>query len=202
LAADPVVFKGGDEHGPMLGQFWVPAYTFIALESLVLTLRLFAREHLGAFSGIVAGTLFAGSLVALALGGILLPLSLVGLLALIGALGFTPFLTSSVFFCNAFLALEAARLSLRRGFVAVSVALGFLLAFAVPCSIQSTVHSAWRQAVLDLADGDASAMKRVEFFYRFVDDGGEHSPMEHAIEDEHDPIRKERLVEGNRKIGF
>lgn len=195
LVLDPLVFKGGDEHGPIFGQVWVFGYSFIAVEILVLLLWLVVRERLGAFSAVVAGTLLVGTVFAGGLGLALLPLSVAGLMALIGALGFTPFLTASVYFYNGLLALRSARSRVRPGFMAPLFALGVVLAIALPYSIQSGVQRGWRAAIRRLADGDVAAVKRAQFFGRFVYDGGEDDPLELAIRDEHDPIKKQRLIE-------
>jgi hypothetical protein len=202
LVFDPLVFKGGDEHGPIFGHYWVFAYSLIALEILALTFWLRRRERLGVLSGVVAGTLLAGSVFAFGLGLALLPFSLLALLAVIGALGFTPFLTSFVFCSSGILALRSARSCLRTPCLAISVAVGVVLAYALPYSLQSGAERGWRNAVEVLADGDASAIRRVQLFYRFRPHDGNHFPIEAAIEKERDPVRKQRLVEANRTLRY
>jgi hypothetical protein len=202
LGLDPFIFQGGDEHGPAFGSYWLIAYCFIGLEILVLSLWLRAPERLGPVCGAVAGALLAGSVVACGLGLVLLPFSLLGALAVIGLLGFTPFFTSIVFFYNGILALRVARASSPRWFLAPSVVLGAAVVLALPCLIWSGVHSGWRAAIRDLADGDESAMKRVRFFYPLLDREGDHYPVETAIENEHVPVRKQRLIDGNRSLGL
>ena len=66
----------------------------VGIATLVLCLSLGSR--LGSWGcGIASGVLLACSLFAGGLGLVLLPFSLIGLFALIGVLGFVPFLTAT-----------------------------------------------------------------------------------------------------------
>lgn len=99
LLLDPVVFRGGPF--PVLHHYRWLAYTFIAIEMAVLAYWLTMDVRSGIGTLLLAGALAAGGLFALSLHAILLPLTLRGMIFLIGFLGLTPFLTSFVYFRNA-----------------------------------------------------------------------------------------------------
>jgi hypothetical protein len=162
LAFDPVVFKGPDA---VFGSVRVLCYSFIAIEILVLSVWLLAKERLRLVSGVVGGTLLAGSLLAAGLGAVLLPFSVMGLMIVIGVFGFTPFLTAWVFGWRGVAAFRCAARNLPKWSLAPSLVLGVALALALPYSIDSGVRRAWQRAVRDLANGDESAIKRVRVLH-------------------------------------
>ena len=108
LVADPIVFKGdllGD--GPVLVDYQIFAYLISGLEIAVLLLWFSFGRHLTAFSAPVGGILLAGGIFSLAIGVRILPYTLIGLIFLIGAAGFTPFLTAFVYLRNGVRAFKA-----------------------------------------------------------------------------------------------
>ncbi len=109
LVMEPLVFQGGDEHGPMLGRFWVFCYSFMSLEMLTLASWLLVRERFGALTAIVAGMLFMGTAFASGFGLLILPFTLLGLLLLISVLGFMPWLTAYAYLYQGNMALKSAR---------------------------------------------------------------------------------------------
>jgi hypothetical protein len=194
LALDPFVFSGGDEHGPFLGRYWVFFYSLIGVEACTLTLCLWRKARLAPIAGIIAGMLMTGALLAAGIGVLVLPLSLLALLILIGVLGLVPFLTAYIYLRHALLAIRSARTKLRNDHVAAWMVLGFALALGLPASMQIGVHWAWRNAIRDVASGQSSAIGRAHFWYQFVDVGAEY-PLDKAVDDEPDPVRKQRLVD-------
>ena len=108
LVADPIVFKGdflGD--GPVLVGYQIFAYFISGLEIVVLLMWLSFRRHLTAFCAPIGGIFIAGGIFSLAIGVLILPYTLIGLIFLIGAAGFTPFLTAFVYFRNGVRAFRA-----------------------------------------------------------------------------------------------
>jgi hypothetical protein len=110
LAADPIVFKTAAGFGrAVLLPYATAAYTLIGLQLVALAAWLLAGGRLAKGAAWFAGPLAAGAIIAAGVGLAILPISLIGLLVLIGALGFTPFLTSFVFLRNALRARARAR---------------------------------------------------------------------------------------------
>jgi hypothetical protein len=108
LVIDPLVFKGNSFGAPLLEDYQLLAYLVCTIEmGLFLTWRTFRRQ-LVEFAPVFAGVFFAGAMFSVLVGVVVLPYSVIGLMfLLIGALGFTPFLTALVFFRNGFRALRA-----------------------------------------------------------------------------------------------
>lgn len=94
---DPVVFRSpSGSKGVIFGAFALFGYGCFALGWIALLFWLgFDRA-----SGVLAGMLAGGAWFACVVGLRLLPLSLIALVVLIGAIGFTPFLTAFVFARN------------------------------------------------------------------------------------------------------
>lgn len=195
LVFDPFVFKGGDEHGAFLGRFWVLGYSLIGLEFATLAAWLASRGRLGPLCGVAAGVLIGGALFAAAVGLLLLPLSLIGLLVVIGILGFTPYLTAYAYLHQGMLALEKARSRAGEARAAAGLSLGLLLAFGLPVTAQMGVQRAWAAAIQAVADGDASAKSQVKYWHWFMDTNPDDDPLNGAIREEPDPVRKERLAQ-------
>jgi hypothetical protein len=193
LALDPCVFKWGDEHGPIFGEYRVFCYSLIGLEIVALTIWLAARDALGPCCGIISGILPVGSAFAGLVGVVLLPLSLLGLLAVIGILGFIPFLTAYVYLKQARAAWESA--PSRRGAWAfgLSPLLGVALAIGLPAWAHVGVLRGWEAAVRDVADGDETAIASLQFWSTFLPPTMD-DPLDRPIDRESDPVRKRRLI--------
>ena len=131
LIVDPVVFQGGlFGDRPMLGDYQVFAYLISAVEiGLFLVWRTFPQ--IGAFAAPIGGALIGGAIFSFLVGVRILPLSLLGLMILIGAAGFTPFLTAFVYLRNGVRAINTpASLALQsRGTLTIGAA---LLSLALP----------------------------------------------------------------------
>jgi hypothetical protein len=111
LILDPFVFRGGiapwGKH--TLASYRISSYGFMGIEMLLMTFWLVARPAFAPACALIAGAFWAAAVFATGIGLVLIPISAVGLLFLIGALGFTPFLTALAFSRQGRLALAAAR---------------------------------------------------------------------------------------------
>ncbi len=161
LVADPIVFKGGllgDE--PLLGDYQVFAYLISGFELVVLVVWFFLGRQLTSFSAPIGGILIAGGIFSLVVGVLILPYSVIGLIVLIGAAGFTPFLTSFVYLRSGVRALKSqdrndtfgARFLLAGGAGLFSFGLPFLVSY----QLTSTISTATR----DLLYGDPVAARQ------------------------------------------
>jgi hypothetical protein len=161
LVADPIVFKGGfwgDE--PVLSDYQIFAYLISGLEIVVLVVWFALNRHLTAFSAPIGGILIAGGIFSLAVGVRILPYTLIGLIVLIGAAGFTPFLTAFVYFRSGVRAFKAqdrndtfgARFLLAGGALVLSLGWPLLVSY----QLTSTISAATR----DLLYGDQVASEQ------------------------------------------
>jgi hypothetical protein len=105
---DPIAFKGGFGR-PMLEDHQIFAYLFSGIEMVLLALWLLTRIKSSLLSSFLSGVFMAGGFFCAVLGAILLPYSLLGLMVVIGALGFTPFITGFVFFRNGYRAMVRSK---------------------------------------------------------------------------------------------
>jgi len=135
LVLDPTVFKSGFiYHGeaPFLAWLQPFAYSFIILCSVALCMWLFGKiqnaKALATYAGVFA-TAMIGSLL---LGLMMFPTSLLGLFLIIGALGFSPFLTSFVFLRAMRSTWRAARLGIGWRVAIGYFAGGMMATFLVP----------------------------------------------------------------------
>lgn len=102
FAFDPVVFRGGIDGSGWLGRFTLFAYVLSIVSIMSMAAWLLWREKLGGLIPFLAGLFAVGSAVSFLVGLALFPISLIGLIILIGALGFTPLLSSFVFLRNSY----------------------------------------------------------------------------------------------------
>jgi len=153
LIVDPVVFKGGVAGPPLLARFQLFAYLVSAIEILLFASWLMAGKNLRVISAAMGGAFIAGGLFSLTVGILILPYSIIGLMILIGALGFTPFVTSWVYARNGIRALRAQHDSLfsRLG---SAVAAAFLV-IALPALVGVYVERVANSSVAMLLNGDS-----------------------------------------------
>lgn len=161
---DPIVFRTsvGD---PILGSYRIVGYGFITLSMLALGVWLLFRR----FPSLFCGFLAAGCLFALVLGIVLLPISVIGLFAIIGILGFSPFLTAATFW---YCAKHARQLAGSRFNPALAI-LAFALLIALPLTTQAGVSRIVNQSLtLLVEDPDAStdqAVRRLQMLGPLLD---------------------------------
>ncbi len=153
LIFDPLVFKGTWTEAPLLGRFRLTAYLFIATQCTVLISWRILQPRSPRTCAVYSGLLLAGTIGAFGLGVALLPFSIVGLPFLgLGALGFTPFLTSHVFRRNYREAHErAAPVNAPRWRFS---ALACVAAFVVPAAAATSTTVWTKHAFVKIASAD------------------------------------------------
>lgn len=133
FAFDPIVFKSSFGPGDALLGAYAPFAYLLSFVSIMATMAwLLWGESLKWLNAFLAGLFAVGALAALVIGIILTPYSLMGLIILIGALGFTPLLTSFVFFRNSVRAFRAGQGSLEKGVLINSFLLGAIASVVIP----------------------------------------------------------------------
>ena len=184
----------------LLGRFDLPGLTFIALfpffsygviglEILVLSLWLGFADRIGAWSGLFAGILSAGSLFAGVLGLVLLPFSLIFLIFVIGALGLVPLFTAYAFFRNC-RAYERARGLKGGAMIWAAPLLGMTLAFGVPGMIQVRVSLVLRSAIREIMVGDPAGTARLRAWFP----SAYRDHLARSYSAERGPVSRERLA--------
>jgi hypothetical protein len=138
LIIDPLLFQGGDEHGPILDGCRTFCYGFIGVEMAILVLWLCAGPGLGRACGFVSGAMGVGAVFAACLGLLILPFSLMGLVIGIGALGIIPFLVARTFYSQSKASADAGRASLPPWRLRILQAVGAALSVGLPVVIQLT----------------------------------------------------------------
>jgi hypothetical protein len=192
VVADPIVFRSGG-----FGRPWIPyatgAYIFMALEILTLTVWLALPKKSPLLNVALAGPLFAGGLASIGLGIRMLPISLIGLIAVIGVLGFTPFLTGFVFLRNGLRAWRSLQgvdgLVLRRE-------IAFLFAFLTMSMAIAGEWAGHRSVVPLIAEPNSPrALQLARWLGTSRADD-----LYLAWEKETDPVRKDRLAKTFREV--
>jgi hypothetical protein len=136
------------------GKLQVTGYLFVGLQILSLLTWRILSPWIEKTGGLFSGILWAGACVAFMIGIAMLPFSCVGLLVyLIGALGFTPFLTGTVFARNAMAAFERASRRSGPWGVRCSLLLGLVAGIAVPLSLYAVMDWALGGRIGPVWDG-------------------------------------------------
>ncbi len=152
LIFDPVVFRsGGACLGPILGGYAIFAYLAIGIGILALISWLFVDVLKYSSAAFIAGILRTGGFFAAGVGIVIAPFSILGLVAGIGALGFSPFLTSFVYFRNGTRALRAAASLSNSGtrFIASLIA-GAVFVIGIPALAQVEISSIIQRSVSEI----------------------------------------------------
>jgi hypothetical protein len=150
---DPMVFRGDTLGDPLLTNYQTLAYLFSAFEIVTLGLWLTFRARTGLLSGFLGGVLLAGGIFCIALGAILAPYSLLGLIVGIGILGFTPFLTSFVYFRNGYRAVMKSS-AVDAPIPVSAIVLGCLIALAGPFVVSKRIERFVVSSVDDMLYGN------------------------------------------------
>ncbi|MEO8609351.1 MAG: hypothetical protein ABI690_15775 [Chloroflexota bacterium] len=197
LIFDPAIFRGGIESGlPVLAQWRVFAYIAIPIGVAVFTLWLSLRFRLKAWSGMVAGVLFAGAVFSLLIGIAILPITLFGLLLGIGILGFIPFITAVIFFRNALQAFNYVGKQLNLQGMVGSFLLGALMSVTIPAAAQLWTANYVQDAEVQIIAGDVTQAEvgladlRRAFWCELYC----YRDLEVAYPNETDPTRRQRLA--------
>src|SRR2546423_6033492 len=175
LIFDPIVFRGGfGRSGGILKDYQLFAYIVIALEVLTLTLWLVWGARAGAWSSAIGGILLAGALFSFVIALVLLPFSIFGLIfAFLGALGFTPFLTSFIYLRNGRRALRVANEGARGYEFVGALLLGMVFVLGGPALAQWKVSRIAAQSVQELVRGGdqqhMAAAQRLKYINWIID---------------------------------
>jgi hypothetical protein len=151
LAFDPIVLSATFGQ-PILGSFKIGVYGFVALSMFALVAWLTIRR----FPSLFCGFLLGGCVFALLLGIILLPMSVLGLLAIIGILGFSPFLTAATFWYCAMNARDVAG----DRFKPVLAASAFFIFIALPIGTQVYTSHITENSIGMLVNGSDQSTER------------------------------------------
>ena len=130
VLADPIVFVSREQG--LLSRYQVFGYTSIAIGFISLFTWLVFRRPWPVLAGCLMGSVVFSFL----LGTILLPYSVIGLLIVIGALGFSPFLSAFAFARNGVRAYRLCMQECGRTYTLVGVTLGILIALGIPAHLQ------------------------------------------------------------------
>lgn len=202
LVFDPLVFRNGIHGAPLAGRFLFFAYGFIAIQIIALAVWLSLGSRAGEWCGVLSGIMLAGALFSVGIGIFLLPFSLFGLVILVGALGFTPFLTAFIYLRNARRALKAAGAQITRGGIFVTLLFGATLALGTPAFAHWRINKLIERSLAEVVEGDdtqsAAAARRLRQIGWF--DSGELDQVVWAYGRATDPQRKERLARAYFKL--
>ena len=109
IGFDPIVFTGMNGGDGLLTSIKPFAYLLSFTAIMAMAAWLLWGDKLRGLAGALAGFFAVAGVLALAIGIFLLPFSLFGLFIVIGALGFTPLFTSTVFLRNSARAYHSAK---------------------------------------------------------------------------------------------
>jgi hypothetical protein len=127
-----------------------------SIEIAALLIWLILRRHVQSFSGPISGVLILGGLFSFGIGVVILPYSVMGLIFLVGAAGFTPFLTAFVYFrsgIRGFRAHERNAAYESRFLVAVASA---VIALALPVFVSMKLSQTVSSSMNAVLNGDVS----------------------------------------------
>jgi len=195
LLLDPIVFRPRG----LLQRHALFAYATIGLSFLSLAVWLSCRRP----ASLLAGALAAGAVFSFVLGVLLLPYSTMGLLAIIGVLGFAPFLTSFVYWRNSLRAYALGPAS--RGAAGadaltrrLAAAVAFVLVVGLPWATLTVVNrETARVTEVALSSGDlATSVATLKRMRWLVDTDS----FVWTYEKEKAPERRQRLAELYRSL--
>ncbi|HEY0099979.1 MAG TPA: hypothetical protein VGB76_13605 [Pyrinomonadaceae bacterium] len=202
LVFDPLVFRGGILGRPLAGSLQFVAYGFVAIEIVALAVWLGVGSRAGEWRGVLGGIMLAGALVSLVIGICLLPFSLLGLMLIIGALGFTPFITAFIYLRNARRALNAASAQLTRATLCITLLFGATLAVGTPAFAHWRVTKLVERSLAEVlggndvqADAAAHRLRHVGWLVT-----AELDEMVWAYGRSKDALQQERLARAYHKI--
>ena len=164
VVADPVVFKGNFFRGALLGQFRPFAYLLSFVCILAMAAWLIWGARLKWVASPVAGLFLLGSGISLLVGIVILPVSLLGLIVLVGAAGFTPLISSVVYFRNGIRAYRAAVPGLGDEVARRFALLAGLFAFVTPYVINIQIS----HIVSEVAQADAATVGREGLKLKYI----------------------------------
>lgn len=153
---DPIVFKGAEmDSAAELGAIKPFAYILSFVLVMAMSARLIWGEKLKWLNAFLAGLFFVGAAISLGIGVVLLPLSLLGLVMLIGILGFTPLLTSLVYFRAANRAYQSAKPFLEKRVLRSTFVLSAIFSVVVPYVVNVEI----KKTMDEMINGDAATVR-------------------------------------------
>jgi hypothetical protein len=169
LILDPLVFQGDFfNHGPLLGNYQIFAYLLCGFQMGLFLLWRSIGRNLGEISALIGGALVGGAIFSFVVGLMILPYSAVGLLVLIGAAGFTPFVTSFVYLRNGIRALRSQSrnysFETRAHMAAWALVFALLLPYVVGAGYSNLISTAVNQLIYSDPDDVAVAARTLRLF--------------------------------------
>ncbi len=162
FSADPAIFRNGIAGEAFLGTIKPFAYLLSFVSIMAMMAWLIWGDRLKWVSGFLAGLFIVGGLVSFVIGLVLLPVSIVGLIILIGALGFTPLLTSIVYLRNAYRSYHSATQHFESGLLFRTIILTGMFSVITPAVINMEVE----RAADRIKNGNSAAiMRNAKFLY-------------------------------------
>jgi hypothetical protein len=140
ITFDPIVFNGINGGDGMLTFIKPFAYLLSYVSIMAMIAWLLWGDKLKGLNGVLAGLFLTGGAVSLAIGIVLFPFSLIGSIVVIGALGFTPLLTSVVFLRNSARAYRSAKEFLEPTLLKHLFAVSALFSAIVPYVFQAEIR--------------------------------------------------------------
>jgi hypothetical protein len=146
--------------------------------------------------------MFAGAVFSFVVGVCLLPFSALGLLIIIGALGFTPFITFFIYLRNARRARKAAVAQLTPAALVLTLMFGVTLALATPVFAHWRIGKFVERSLAEVIDGDEAQAKAAARNLQYVRPlaSAKIDQMVEAYDSSTDPQRKERLARAYHQI--
>ncbi|MFL6467000.1 MAG: hypothetical protein ACJ72Z_03490 [Pyrinomonadaceae bacterium] len=135
FAFDPIVFRDGVGHG-WLGDYQIFAYVLSIPSIMSMAAWLLWKERLGWLIPFFGGLFAVGAAVSFVVGLAIFPISLLGLMLLIGALGFTPLISSFVYLRNSYRAYLTCDILGDTKFTTKAFILAAIFSFIAPFVIQ------------------------------------------------------------------
>jgi hypothetical protein len=191
---DPVIFKGGLLGEALLQRFQLFAYCVSAVEVSVFLVWVVIGERIGAWSGLIGGTLINGAVFSAIIGVAILPYSLMGLMVGIGVLGFIPFLTAFAYLRVGWRALES-RDKTTVGSPVIPLLVGAILSLTLPALVSLYVTRTTTKSINAILYGNPQQAELAIGQLRRLPFIPEQNlePLVRAYMSERDPARRNML---------
>lgn len=161
---DPFVFNGGIVGYAYLGKYKPFAYILSFVSIMAMSAFLLWGKKLKWINGFFSGFFAVGAAISLIVGLIILPMSLFGLIILIGALGYTPFLSSLTFLRNSIRAFWCAKPHFNNKVLIRSAALAALFGLVTPAVINFEIQS----LLNGMKNGDVQTIRKNSQYLKYA----------------------------------
>lgn len=167
---DPLIFRSSHAFGETEFGAYKP---FVYLFSYVSIMGLLAFKLWGArlkwLNGFLCGLFTVAAFASFGIGLVLFPISLLGLIILIGALGFTPLLTSFVYLRNAVRAYQVAALTIDKKLFFNSAVLGAVLSVSLTVLVNRKIETGLQTMKNSDAQTVRSTARRLKMVAPLID---------------------------------